>query len=64
MLTTIRSAADQLVLEQFAQRGLVIEHRVGCALRVDRRLVGGEAAFAERRGIDHASPRRRWSPRT
>ena len=42
---------DQLVLEQFAERGFVIEHVVGRAQRIDGGFVIGKAAFAERGGI-------------
>ncbi len=44
--------AGDLVLEQFRQRRLVIQHRIGPALLIDRRLVGGKPAGRHRRRID------------
>ena len=45
--------AGDLVFEEFRERGFVIEVLVGGALGLDRGEVGGEAAFAHGRAIDH-----------
>jgi len=39
--------SDQLILEQFAERGFVVEHVVGRAQGIDGGFVIGEAAFGE-----------------
>ena len=47
LLRMIEVGGGQLVLEQFAERGFVIEHRVLGAQRIDRGIVVGEAARSD-----------------